>query len=150
MTELNSTEAFKHGSDIWVGATLEQSKWTRKLDWYLNLQILKSEYFKRTPPQSPILKILEEVEVPQSPKISEHAPLMVGVMMQIPARQFIVLPFHDLATWARQIHQIWHKLKRPSLRIFLPVGHSTDEFREYWPDMEQHQNVSLVASETER
>lgn len=146
LSVLSQASALNPGSDLWVVPDLEKSKWTAKLDWYLNFQICKSSRHV-SPKQAPFLKEvvsetgLEKKFIPSNPK----SPLMIPSETLLPNKWLVIIPWdNDMSQWASQSFEIWQKLKEPSIRIFLPPGQNTGSLESVWHPRESFQDFTVV------
>jgi hypothetical protein len=134
LSVLSQASAFNPGSDLWIVPDLEKSQWTAKLDWYLNFQVCKAS--RHVSPQVPdyISNVVTQTELQVStPVAASLSPLMISSENLLPNKWVVVLPWNgDLRGWSANIFEVWHKLKEPSLRVFLPPGQSTGNLQSAW------------------
>lgn len=131
---LDALTALVPGADLWIVSDLERSKWARKIDGYLNFQLMRAEP-KASPELSPELRTIMDswdFEAP-SVEIKPDAPLMVASSDLLPNRQTVLVPFEGNAEeWVAKCHSIWLGLRRPSLRIFLPDSFKAEVLERSW------------------
>lgn len=133
LSVLSQASAFNPGSDLWIVPDLEKSPWTAKMDWYLNFQICKASRHNSPKITSYISDVLRKTELNLRGPFISSGPLMVSSAPLLPNKWVVVLPWSDdLSAWSSQIHEIWSRLKEPSLRVFLPPGQSTGSFQLAW------------------
>ncbi len=124
ITTLSQASALNPGAELWAMADLPNSKWTAKIDWYLNFQIVKASRHERPPLSEFLVKIVEKtgVKIPQLEPISA-APLLIHSQPLLPNKWVAVVPYTDnFKEWMKSVSQVWQQLQNPSLRIFLPAG----------------------------
>jgi hypothetical protein len=122
MIQIGSTEALNSGAQLWFTPALSNSGWTQKIDWYLNLQLLK---------------------ISQSRPASE-LPLMIAAEDFLPARQIIVLEENEPLAWIKKAQQIWDQMQKPSVRVFLPEGTSFADFKKKFSTQDTDALVGVV------
>jgi hypothetical protein len=144
-------DALNAGCDLWLIADAERSSWSRKIDWHLNFQILRS-LAHQTPRLSPELRrVLEDAEV-EAPEIEATSavatPLMIASRDLLPNRQTVSVPVPDEggdAAWVKACHAVWNQLGRPRARVFLPDTMKPDLFSKSWPKSDADASVELVS-----
>ncbi|MEK6773877.1 MAG: hypothetical protein AABY64_08045 [Bdellovibrionota bacterium] len=144
---LSPANAYNPGSDLWVFPELEESQWTQKVDWYLNFQILKNSQRQSLELPKEILTTLNACELsPLDFNTSpESASLLISSKMQLPNKWVVVAPgAKNFRTWVKHLHQLWTKMKEPSLRVFLPTGITGNSFVESWNLISSSQDLTLV------
>lgn len=131
---LSYASAFNPGQDLWIVPDTAGSRWTLRLDWYLNFQITKT--FRHSPRTLPpeMLSLLREIDWnPGHPHASAKAPLLVSSESRLPARWVTVVPdSNEVDDWSGRAVAVWQGLGRPSLKIFLPTGLQAGAFTESW------------------
>lgn len=146
MNVLSLVSAFTPGSDLWLVPDVKNSRWTQKLDWYLNFQILRSQRqnpsetrnFTRYVQKETGLEVVDYLA-------SKNAPLMITSCEFFPNKWVVVLPLHaDFKTWVREAGAIWENLKEPTLRFFLPTGQSAGSFQKEWQARHNSTDYTLV------
>lgn len=144
---LDPNNALTSGSRLWVVSDLEKSHWARKIDWYLNFQLLRAEPH-RSPELSPEIKSVMERWEFDAPEISiaERAPLMVASSKLLPNTQTVMVPLSAKEElWVKACHRIWQDLGRPTMRVFLPEESTVEGFSKHWPKADQEAAIELVA-----
>jgi hypothetical protein len=121
---LSQASAFHPGSDLWILPELEKSHWTEQIDWYLNFQISRSGRHTLAALPEYLNEVLTETGLNlKKPAVSLQNPLMIASHSLLPNRWIVIIPWEsDIEKWASQAFDIWQKLNRPSLRVFLPPG----------------------------
>lgn len=143
---LSKAAAFNPGSELWLLPELEQSRWTQLVDWYLNFIISRAHKYT-TPSLSPKLQsIIETYKLPLQPiKPGKSVPMLFSSEGRLPSRQTIILKYHDsMEEWLDKSSNIWQKLNRPRLRIFLPDDISEKDFNKLWPQSDPATAIELV------
>jgi hypothetical protein len=123
VVRLNENEAFGPGANLWIVGDLAQSAWSRKLDWYLNLLILKAEPHRPLVVSPQIRTILQDQELESLDRplnLNATAPLMVATPGYVPAEQVVVLYETQATAWIQSGRRVWDNLGRPAVRLFLP------------------------------
>lgn len=159
MRTVDSINALSDGSDVWMVASLEASAWARRIDWYLNLQMLRSEARSfdsanladeglpvpaRLTPE--LERILEKngFEAPIV-KVDAGAPLMVATLGRLPTNVAVLVPLEKNANeWASSCHRVWKELGSPRVRVFLPDAWKVGEFESAWPKTDRTVEVEIV------
>ena len=121
---LSNLSALSPGHQLWILPEASLSRWTQRVNWYLNFQVSKLEQKVPANTPAPLQNLLDEVEwqIPQQ-RVVDSAPLMVFSPRRVPARWVVVVPeAGDLDAWTTKIHALWMQLQRPSLRVFMPAG----------------------------
>lgn len=137
--------ALSSGYDLWVVADLQHSKWTAKIDWYLNFQIVKAS--RHTPAElSDFLKeALTQTGLTAPAVETKNGPLLIQSEFLLPNKWVLVLPFqNDVKEWTSDISKIWQGLQKPSARIFLPTGQTSSPQSQAWFEKLGFKNVSIV------
>lgn len=137
---VGSEEALLAGADLWVVADLAHSSWARKIDWYLNFQILRSETHRPARPSPELEQVLAQADLtyhdlaPVETVDSPSSPLLVASSDRLPNHAVLVLPFdvRKARDWVVKIHEKWSRLDEPSLRVYLPAGMTEAEFASHW------------------
>lgn len=139
--KLDALSALGSGSDVWIIAGLDDSKWARKIDWYLNFQLMRAEprhVGSIAKPSIPLLGFVEQAKEQwdfEMPKVqlSEAAPLMIASSSLLPNVTTVQVTLgQGDESWVAQCHRIWSNLGRPSLRVFLPGAMSSEKFAKQW------------------
>ncbi len=133
------------GADLWVIPETGQSDWITRLDWYLNFQISRAKFHSPAQMNSHLVDILKENELEAFEGNLGSPHLMIACNGQLPAEVVVKVPTSKkTADWINEIHQLWQKLARPSLRIFLPKDFPTSQFSNLWPDPQSAPSITLV------
>ena len=147
--KLVNPSAFGGGSDLWIISDPERSPWSRKIDWYLNLQILRSQNHQPAELPLKIQQIIKENEIQLLyPKASTESSLLVNGRDHLPTRSVLCI-YGDLKPeeWIDKGIQIWNNLKQPSVRVFLPENFDDALFDSLWPK-DQRIEVSYVLAQS--
>lgn len=152
---LDALTALSPGADLWIVADLVNSQWSRKIDWYLNFQLLRAEPRQRRELSAELRRVVDEwdYEVPQI-EVPDPAPLMVASSDLLPNSQTVLIPVvQDKDSWVQACHKVWVGLGRPNVRIFLPSSVPSRQFEDryarIWPSEDQTATVEIVTeSET--
>lgn len=145
-TLLNSASALKPGNDLWIVPDKKNSKWSKKLDWYLNFQMLKHERNKSPDLDPELANILKASGLPEfQTNLKSDSPLMISAPNLLPSKWFIVIPYSEnTKDWVEKIQTTWKGLNHPSFRIFLPQGVQVHEFQQQWEKKNEFQDYSCV------
>lgn len=145
MVSLSQASALNPGSDLWVVADFDSSKWTAKLDWYLNFQILKASR-RKAPELSPFLKeVMDQTGLQISQEARPQGPLLIHSEFHLPNRWVLVAPFNsDLKDWIKTVASVWTQLQQPSIRIFLPAGQNASHMAQAWVENLGFKDITLV------
>lgn len=145
--KVTKANAFSPGKNTWFLPQLSHSKWTRKVDWYLNFVISRADNHNSAQLSPKLESIISENELPLQPiKCDDKAPALFASHSRLPNHQTIVINFNnDIQTWVTEIQKIWQNLNQPQSRIFLPVDISIDEFKNLWPKTESDSELDVVA-----
>ena len=139
--------AFGPGSDLWITPDLSSSQWTKNLDWYLNLQILRSKTHKKAELSDKLTKILKNNEL-GAPKTFDvdGKPLLIVSDKTFLNKEIVVLPkCADQHEWTTKAFAVWEALGRPTLRLFFPEDIQESSFRKLWPEkINQNIDITLV------
>jgi hypothetical protein len=131
---LDDSDAFAEGAPLWILASLEQSLWTRKLDWYLNLQLLRAEPHRPQHLSDFLKQLLAQQELaPLLSSVSAQSPLMIAAQAFVPTDQIVILFETETKPWVQSAHHIWNKLGKPATRLFLPDFVSAANLNNVWP-----------------
>jgi len=134
MNVLSSASAFNPGSDLWIVPDSPNCRWTQKLDWYLNFQIIKNQRHL-SPEIRNFTKLIQRetgLEVYDN-SIPKSAPLMITSEAFFPNKWVVVVPMPpNYEIWVQEVSNIWENLKRPTLRVFLPTGQNAGSFHKEW------------------
>lgn len=131
---LYRAKSFGPGADLWILPEGASSPLAKKVDWYLNFQIARAEMHEPRPLSPELKKIIVENDLGlQEQALPAGAPLMVAAEKYFPTGRIIELKSQSsLQTWVDRIQDIWLKLGRPKLRVFLPNELTPEEFQKIW------------------
>ncbi len=147
LKKLANPGAFGQGADLWVVPDPQKSPWTRKIDWYLNLQIRRAKNHQPQKISTQLEEILQanELNLPDF-NINGNTPLLVNSHNHLPTRSVLHVPMtKKVEDWVSECHKIWRQLSEPTVRFFLPEEISEDIFENQWPK-DQQAGVSFVPS----
>ena len=127
--------ALTGGCGLWIVAEPEKSKWARKIDWYLNFQLVRAEDHASPETSVELDEIVQKWHVDSIRfEIEANAPLMVASARLLPVAKTVLIPFSgDAQAWARVCNQVRQNLQNPVTRIFLPESLDPDAFTKAWP-----------------
>src|SRR5437868_1774620 len=146
MNVLSLASAFNPGSDLWIVPDSPHCRWTQKLDWYLNFQIVKNQ--RHLSPE--IRNFTKLIQKDTGLETYEHtvvknAPLMITSEAFFPNKWVVVVPMTgNFSAWVREASNIWENLKNPSLRVFLPTGLNAGSFNKEWQNHHSVEDFTLV------
>lgn len=148
---LYRAKAFGPGADMWVIPEGSNSPMAKKVDWYLNFQVARAELHSVMPVSPELKKIIVEndLDLPE-PKLSAGAPLMIASSQHFPTSQIIEIKVQSsLNDWVSRIQNIWLKLRRPRMRVFLPNDLTPEDFEKIWQSntkaiLQPNEEISLV------
>ncbi|WP_413288515.1 hypothetical protein [Bdellovibrio sp. HCB337] len=146
MNVLSLANAFNPGSDLWIVPDLQSCRWTQKLDWYLNFQIIKNQRHL-SPDTRNFTKLIQRETGLETYELSvpKEAPLMITSEAFFPNKWVVVVPTSpNFGLWVREASAIWENLKHPSLRIFLPTGQNAGSFQKEWQKHHSFEDFTLV------
>jgi hypothetical protein len=146
VTTLSQASALNPGSNLWVVSDLMSSKWTAKIDWYLNFQIIKAARHKPAPLPEFLVEAVRQTGI-EVPKIdtSTSDPLLILSEPLLPNKWVLVIPFEkSLEAWVKSTAHIWSQLQRPSLRLFLPAGQNARSLHESWLTPLENEEITVV------
>jgi len=144
---LSPANAYNPGSELWIFPELQKSQWTQRVDWYLNFQILKNSQRETLSIAEEVQAILKEAELHEHSIVTSptDSNLMISSQQQLPNQWVVVVPGSEkLRMWMADIHAVWENLKKPTLRVFLPMNLSANAFVESWSLISESEDVTLV------
>lgn len=121
---LANVSALSPGHQLWVVPEAAHSKWNQRIDWHLNFQITRTTRQQMPSTPETLNETLTAIEwQPPVFKAPDNSPIMIYSPHRVPARWVVVLPANEgRAAWMKRLRALWTKLKKPSLRVFLPAG----------------------------
>jgi hypothetical protein len=131
---LYRAKSFGPGADLWVVPEGANAPMAKKVDWYLNFQMARAELHEMRPISPELKKVIVEndLELPE-PKSEAGAPLLIAADQHFPTSKIVEMKIHSsLQGWVEQIQNLWLKLNRPKLRVFLPNDLTPEEFQKLW------------------
>ena len=120
--------------DVWLLPDGGSSRWSRRIDWYLNFQAMKAEAHLPLELSAQLKSIEEQWPIDREPLVlAPTAPLMIASRGHLPCSKAIFIGFAgDVRAWVDACVSSWRGLGKPSVRIFLPDTVTQDEFRAAW------------------
>lgn len=143
---LSKASALNPGHELWVSPDDLNSKWSQRLDWYLNFQIAKARAHRAATRQAPLEEILNEIEwTPETFAVAANEPLLISCAGLLTSRWVALVPqADDLTAWIQKVERLWRGLGRPPLRVFLPTGLQAGTFSEEWKRHVGTDDLSVV------
>lgn len=143
---LSQASALNPGAELWIMADASNSRWTLKVDWYLNFQVTKSSRHQTANIDSYLRDVIEATELDQQKiAISSNDPLLIPCENLLPCRWAAMIPLHQsYAAWVHEIAKVWKSLGHPALRIFLPAGQNAGSFNELWQTHHKGEDFTVV------
>lgn len=128
------SRALSEACDLWVLPPPSHSNWFSHVDWYLNWQLCKGLAHSGLSLPIQIYKLAEENQVKlDSERAAEDSPLMVLSMGRVPAAKCVVLTFSkQLREWLERLHLMAGRLGVQNVRVFLPIGHTSEQAMKVW------------------
>lgn len=117
VAELNSTEAFNAGADLWVLKNDSQSKWWQELDFRSGFLLSQCLFHSPRPMSIKVNEILDITEFPKAQFFTESNHLLVGTSDHF-ANKWILLWQNDPTEVEKEIQQMAKTLKFKSVRLF--------------------------------
>jgi hypothetical protein len=146
LKSLDSLTALAPGCDLWIVADPSHSKWTRKIDWYLNFQLQRAQTHQSPRKSGELDRVLDSLEL-DAPvvELKPLAPLMVASARLLPNRQTVLVPLSDdIEGWVKRCHEVWQSMNRPTTRVFLPDSVQPEAFGGRWPSKDAVGAIELV------
>lgn len=143
---LSQASALNQGAQLWVVPGSENSRWTMKIDWYLNFQISKASRHQAPPSPLYLQKVAAETGLEKTSFVTaSQSPLLIPCHDLLPCRWTAMVPLHKNYTeWVLQIEKLWESLERPSFRVFLPAGQNAGGFNELWQNENKFEDFTVV------
>lgn len=134
---VNRAQALMPGCDLWVIPSESISPLIKKIDWYLNFQLSRAEIHHREELSPEMKSIMHENELPTFySKPEDQLPLMVLSEERLPVKTVVQMrDMNSKLEWTEFVHNLWQGLNCPTLRVFLPINMTPDEFKSTWPGM---------------
>jgi hypothetical protein len=148
---ITAQAALTGGCGLWIVAEPEKSKWARKIDWYLNFQLVRAEDHDQPKTASELKEIVQKWHVePVRIEVEPDAPLMVASAQLLPVARTVLIPFTgDAQAWARVCSEVRKNLQQPATRIFLPESLEAEAFARAWPKSTGTSSAETVAAPIE-
>jgi hypothetical protein len=146
LKSLDSLTALSSGCDLWIVADPSQSRWTRKIDWYLNFQLQRAQTHRSPGKSAELDRLLGSLEL-EAPifELKSLAPLMVASSRLLPNRQTVLVPMpDDLDDWVKRCHELWKSMSCPTTRVFLPESVQPEAFCSRWAAKEASGFIEIV------
>jgi hypothetical protein len=140
---LTITEAMNDGADLWVLPLPNQSEWTRRLDWPLNLQITRASHHEMPAMSETLKQIARERQM-----FAEHepvkGPLLIACEGLLPTRMVAIVDSAKWDYWLKSAHKILQGLQLTNIRLFLPTNASVGKTKSDWPTWADSESVEVV------
>jgi hypothetical protein len=148
LQELSPNNAMIAGSDCWIIPDAEHSPWVKKLDWYCNFQLKKTEFKELKFLSENIKKISEEEDYGiDEIRCEKDAPILIIGSGFVPCKYLVQLKFNGKENWTEQIYKIKSDLKINQFRVFLPKEMNREEFfRIARENFDKEDDISFVLS----
>jgi hypothetical protein len=146
MKVLSHDVALGPNAQTWILPDLDHSAWAKKIDWYLNYQILRSLPHRPASFTRDLEEVIErsEFDAPMV-RLDPESPLLIACENLLPAKQAIVVPVKASTTdWVSSCHKVWVGLGRPAVRIFLPRDVEQNAFAKSWPKQDAGAAVEVI------
>ncbi|MCB0391677.1 MAG: hypothetical protein KDD58_10305 [Bdellovibrionales bacterium] len=142
------TGALGPGAKLWITPGGEATEWNKKLDWYLNFQITRASHHIPKTLNKDFLNKIKSYNMSFESFSPKSDLLMISCEERLPTKMLVIIPFkEDIILWVNEIHQLWLKLLKPSIRIFLPQNFPISDFSNIWPDRTSISDITLVPSQ---
>ncbi|MBC7371156.1 MAG: hypothetical protein H7326_06305, partial [Bdellovibrionaceae bacterium] len=93
MNILSQASALNPGSDLWIVPDFSNSKWTQKLDWYLNFQMIKASRHLAPELRNYTLYVQRETGLPSfDPSAAAPQALMITSEVYLPNKWVVMVP----------------------------------------------------------
>ncbi len=132
---VEESSALAPGCELWVVADLAKSRWARRIDWALNLQIMKAGRHETARPSDELKRILQEWDEESlfAVPTTDISPLLIASRAYVPAAKTVVVGFEgDATTWVSHCARVWNNLGQPKIRVFLPDQVNQNTFEKAW------------------
>jgi hypothetical protein len=132
---VEESNALAPGCELWLVADLAKSRWSRRIDWALNLQIMKAGRHETARPSDELKKILQEWDEESlfAVPTTDISPLLIASRAYVPAGKTVVVGFEgDAAAWSTNCARVWNNLGQPKVRVFLPDQVNQSAFEKAW------------------
>ncbi len=146
---LFQTGALGPGSTLWIMPQGHESDWKKKLDWYLNFLISKTESHKPVQVTPEFISFLQEYNMELRAHNKTSTLRMISCEKFLPCKMIVIVPIYDndFQKWVESIFEVWKKLLKPNFRIFLPVNFPIVDFMSLWPDKNLTADITLVPNQ---
>lgn len=144
---LSHANAYNTGSDLWLAPSLVDSKWTRRLDWYLNFQVIHSHFHQSQNKAAFLNQTLQATEFPET--LSAHhnlLPLMISSSQLLPNKWTVFIEYQNqpIEKWLKQASEVYQGLNQPTVRIFLPPQVTNSQIEKVLVSYFKVEDVTLV------
>ena len=93
---IEGSRALDPGCEMWLVAEPELSKWSRKIDWHLNFQIMRSKTHRTAEISSELRTVLQECDFEAPAELDKFdSPLLIASYKLLPNIHTIMVPFHS-------------------------------------------------------
>ncbi len=119
LKQLSHAASMSSGHNIWVLADLPNSRWTQRLNWYLNFHIRQT--FPSREKSSALKKTISLCDLNlKETALKTPAPLLIASQDLLPNRWTIIIPYETKTQWFQQLTEVVEKINSKSVRLFLP------------------------------
>ena len=122
---LPKRNAFIKGSDLWVISDIQSSKWTKKINWYLNFQIYKLKSVKQLNRDQ--MAYLSDAGFDFKNIKAKTGSILISSDKLLTNKKTLIIPFNNLKKWLSMAKACWDGLGRPSVRFFTPDKANADD-----------------------
>lgn len=135
-TQLSTASSYNPGSELWCVPDCKESKWTLKIDWYINFlnSKLQKHAWENRSEELEYINSETELNIPtqfKSDSSSVLTPKLFLAEKYLPCRWLVFIPFDgDLSQWTQQVEKVWKNFNKPTVRVFLPPNTQTNTFLE--------------------
>ncbi len=122
-------DAFTKGSDLWIIPDIQSSKWTKKINWYLNFQIYKLKPVKKLSKDQ--VAYISEAGFDFKNISAKTGGILISSNKLLTNKKTLIIPFNNLKKWISQSISCWNMLGKPSLRFFAPDNTTADDILDH-------------------
>jgi hypothetical protein len=146
--KLSESVAFSEGSDLWVFCDPAHSAFARKIDFYLNFQMARTQKFQPKPFAAGLQSILKDNQLEELQLApSASACCLISTRRALPCRYVVVVLWNQSEQgWIEETRKVWQKLGSPSLRLFLPKAMAAFDMNLGW-STDSAATISYVAGD---
>jgi hypothetical protein len=142
---LSQASAYNPGADLWILPESNQSKWNKRMDWYLNFQLVKSTRHQPLEIDKDLEETIDHCGLKEWFRTSKMSQLLIGSAHLLPNKFVLqVEGSEDFESWVAQIYKAWTEIGKPTLRIFLPTGKNIGDFNQFWHRESDFEDFTVV------